>query len=364
MAIIIVKNADSTSHTWVNQSLAAGGTYTIPNQDLVLWQNDSTFLSAIGNGTAVINDGTADLVGVNEGINWLKQFKKLNQSGAQVVDTTLSCGVLGAQTLTLNSHDFSDRTTWYQNSVQVLNETLTTSDGLTYSSQNANWVNMDSARLTYDYNSVPERDGSFSDRSTRRPIVSVNGVQINDTTVPTTPGYAVDYVTGKITFTGSQAGKTVTVTYWHNNVSNASEWILNPPQTYAYLLQYIEVQFSRSIVFTTPIHVEIWAGGAVTDYGDFNIDLYNAGYGQNKSIYRGARDFTNICTNRASQVIPAFGELTQDVLIYPFDYLIQTQIRSSQGTVVMLALENDIPYGSCELSTITFYMQIVPETSL
>lgn len=293
-------------------------------------------------------------------------LQRFSSAGAAITDDSIKTGISGANSLTVNTHDFGDRTTWYQKSVQVLTETLTDSgDGLTFNSINANWVNMDSKKLTYDYKVVPERDGTYSDRSTRRPVVVVNSVQLNDISLPATPGYTVDYANGKIVFGASQSGKTVVVTYWHNNgIARCSEWILNPPSTMAYLLDYIEFQFSKNISFSTNIHVEAWAGADVGTYSDFNNTLYDTGMGQNKSIYRGANDFLNICTNRSSQIIPAFGGLTNDVFIFPFDYLIQTQIRSSQGTLIMFAMEGDTPYGSCEIATGTFYVQLVPEASL
>lgn len=289
-----------------------------------------------------------------------------NPSGAQVVDTSDNLGFAGAQSMTVNTHDFSDRTTWYQRSAQVTSETLTDSgDGLTFNSANANWVNMDSERLTYDYNLVPERDGTYTDLSTRRPVVVVNGTQINDTTVSTTPGYTVNYAAGTITFGASQSGNTVVVTYWHNNgVSRCSEWILNPPSGMFYTVGYIEAQFSNLLVFTTSMHIEIWAGADVATYGDFDFTLYTAGYGQNRSIYRGPLDFMNVCTNRDSQVISPFGGLSDSLLIFPFDYTIDTVIRSDEGVVIMFCLNGDTPYTGAELATITFYSQLVPLTSL
>jgi len=288
-------------------------------------------------------------------------LSKRNANNAIIVDTSNSVGLPGASSITLNSHDWSDRTTWYQRSVAVANETLTDSgNGLLFNSAHPHWINIDSDRLTYDYGVVPERDGSFSDRALRRVEVKVGGV----VAVPVTD-YSINFVTGAITFTGSQTGNVVTASYYHNDgVSRRSEWVLNPPATMAYLLNYIEIQFSKNVVFDSAIFIEIWAGADVATYDDFSDGLYAAGYGQNKSRYRGAKDFMNICTNRSSQILPAFGGLSSDVLVFPFDYLIQAQIKSSQGAVIVLSLEDDVAYTVAELSTVTFYMQIVPETSL
>jgi len=284
-----------------------------------------------------------------------------NRNNAMLVDASSSVGLLGAQSITLNSHDWSDRTTWYQRSVAVADETMTDSgDGLLFNSSNAWWINIDSDRLTYDYNLVSERDGTFSDHAMRRVVVKIDGVVATPVT-----DYSINFAAGTVTFTGSQTGNVVTVSYYHNDgVTRRSEWLLSPPTGTAYLLNYIEIQFSKAVVFTTNILIELWAGADLSTYADFSQTDYDLGYGQNKSRYRGIKDFLNICTNRASQIIPACGGLAQDTIVFPFDYLIQAQIKSSQGTVIALSLENDTPYTGAELATVTFYMQLLPETSL
>lgn len=290
---------------------------------------------------------------------------KKNASGAMIVDTGITFGLLGAQSMTITSHDWCDRTTWYQRSVKVEDEALQDSgDNLTFNSGNPCWVDIDSKKLTYDYGVVPERDGSFSNRSLRRAVVKIDGE-------PQESGYSVNYVDGKVTFDSPQVGKTITATYYHNNnVERCSEWVLCPPPDSAYLLNYIECQFSKNIQFNTKgIKIEAWAGGIeygdVPDvYGNFEDESYDAGFGQNKSIYRGPIDFLNICTNRASQIIPAFGGLSQDTLIFPFDYLVNTQVRRSQGTVIVMSLIDDEPYTNAEIATSTFYMQLTPEDQL
>jgi hypothetical protein len=300
--------------------------------------------------------------------------ERRNSKGAIIVDTTTQFGLSGAQSITLNSHDWGDRTTWYQRSVSVSGDVLVDSgDGFIFNSSNQNWVNMDSMNLTYDYKIVPERDGTFSDRSLRRPVVTSNGELMNLCVNKSMTGpndYQVNFATGQVHFNSSQSGKSVVANYWHNNnVPRASEWILCPPVNHAYLLKYVELQFSDTVQFSNGIHIEVWAGGNAYGpvpavYGDFTQQAYDLGFGINASFYRGPKDFLNICTNRSSMTLPAFGGMTNDVLVFPFDYLVDSQIRSAYGVVLMLALENDIPFQNCELATATFYMQLVPEASL
>jgi len=288
---------------------------------------------------------------------------KINGVKQIMVDNSVKIGPIGGGSITINSHDWGDRTTWYQKSVLVSNETLVDSgNGLTFTSINPWWINMDSDKITYDYKMVPERDGTHSDISLRRPIIKVNDIIVTN--------YMVDYVNGKITFGSSQVGQTVTGTYYtNNNIPRCSEWLLYAPTNWAYILDYVEIQFSKNINLSTTVNIEIWGGGTqfgtVPDiYQDFNMDLYDMGFGQNRSLYRSAKDFLNICTNRSSQIIPAFAGLTQDVYIFPFDYLVNTILKHSDGAVIVLSKVNDLPYTNAELATLTFYMQLVPESSL
>lgn len=69
--MVKIKNADSSDHTWVGQTIVAGQYHIIDPTTLTSWQNDSTLLTAIGDGLAVVNDGTNDLTNVSTGINWL-----------------------------------------------------------------------------------------------------------------------------------------------------------------------------------------------------------------------------------------------------------------------------------------------------
>lgn len=288
-----------------------------------------------------------------------------NSAGAACVDQgSTRFGLLGAQPFNINSHDFSDRTTWYQRSIQVKDEPLTDSgNGLTFNSKNSWWINMYSPKLTVDVNFAPERDGSFSDRSMRAVSVAVNGLPADAST------YSINFATGQITFQQLQQPKSVSASYWHNNgVNRCSEWMINPPPQTAFLIDYVELQFSQGINFTTPVDIEVWAGGnqagTVPDvYGNFDADGY-ALFGQSKSIYRGPQDFLNFCTNNSSTVIPAFGGLSQNTLIFPLSYVLLTQIRNSWGMVFVASLQGDIPYTGAEISTATFYGQMVPEASL
>jgi len=280
----------------------------------------------------------------------------LNMAGNPIVEATVRSGKPGSKGVSICTPDWGDRTTWYQKSVQVVDQALSDNgDGMTWNSPNQWWVNIYSKRLTYVHGQIPKRDGSFSSHDAWAVVVKVDGVV-------QTSGYTVDYDDGRIVFSNSQAGKTVTTTYWHtHNVNNPSEWILMPPVDKTWILEHTEVQVSRSATISDALSFELWAGGtSLASYADFNPAFFAAGYGQYRAHYRGANDYINT-GNEGKGFIPHFGDLTEDVLIFPFYYLQAITLMGQVGYCMALRLHllNNTPIQNAEICTCTFYMQII-----
>lgn len=68
----IIKNVDTVDHTYAGQGIIAGGSYTLQAIDEVNMSNSDDLLADIIAGKAVINNGTADIVGSANQINYLK----------------------------------------------------------------------------------------------------------------------------------------------------------------------------------------------------------------------------------------------------------------------------------------------------
>ena len=305
------------------------------------------------------------------------KLQRTNAEGVHIQEFALRKSDPGFSNFTIVSHDFTDRTSWYQKSVQVVGETLVDSgDGLTFTSANAHWVNINSPKLTIDYKKILERDGTLSAASKRYVSVTSGGVAKAET-ITGNPGgatldYTVNYAAGTITFVASQAGQPVVATYWHNNnVAACSEFLFTPPPGMQYRVEHVEAQFSKNANFTNGIVLEIWAG-AVTPpvapatassvnlaaYGSFPGYLFDAGYGQSRSIYRNVTDLLNWCTN-SYPVTPACGNLTQDILVFPFLYIVHPSVSAKQGTLLRLLLQHDLEI-SAEICTVTLYMEKGP----
>lgn len=66
------KNNKVAADVWVGQEIQPGAYYEIQVLELHRWQNDSKVLTDVGSGDGVMNDGTADITGVAEAVNFLK----------------------------------------------------------------------------------------------------------------------------------------------------------------------------------------------------------------------------------------------------------------------------------------------------
>jgi hypothetical protein len=278
----------------------------------------------------------------------------VSATGMPLVEATLHTGPVGSKSISIVTPDLGDKTTWYQKSVQVVDEVLTDSgDGLTFNSVNPHWINIDSPRLTYTHKQIPKRDGTYGKHADWRTVVKVNDV------VQSTSTYTQNFAAGTITFNSSKAGDTVKATYWHiNGVTNHSEWLLTPPAGKRYAIEHVEMQFSQNTNLTDTVRFEIWAGASLGTYGSFPDYLWEAGYGQFRADYRGIIDFIN-AANEGKSSIPACGGLTQDVLVMPFNYVQAITMNSTQGTLFRLCLLNNTPFTNSEIVTATFYLQVI-----
>ena len=274
----------------------------------------------------------------------------LSTTGSLLVEQSIHTGPLGAKAISLVTPDLADRTSWYQKSVQVVDEILTDSgDGLTFNSAHTWWVNI-YGKLTYTHKQIPKRDGSFGKHADWAVVVKVNDVVQSS-------GYTVNYIDGKITFGATTAGSAVKVTYWHTDgVTNYGEWLLVPPAGKKYIVEHVEVQLSTDMQLPSPIRMEIWAGSTLATYGSFPEYLFDAGYGQMRADYRGMRDLIN-AANLGQGVIQHAGDLQNDVIVIPFNYVQAFILNSAQGALFRITNINNVP-AIGELLTATFYLQI------
>jgi hypothetical protein len=254
--------------------------------------------------------------------------------------------------MTYTTPDFTDRTCWYQKSIKVENEILTDSgDHKTFTSVHPWWIDIHHYKLALDWAKIPNRDGTLSNFDKWEVQVCVSGV-------PQTTGFAIDYVSGTVTFDSVQSDP-ITATYWTNDgVVNPSEYLIVPPAGKRFLVEHVEMQFSQNLQWKTPVYFEVWAGADLATYGDFPDYLYDAGYGQGRSMYRSIRDCISWFNNGMGITIPApTAEFANDIICFPFLFLVATEMRSDQGTLLRLYLKDNIEFVG-EIGTATIYMEM------
>lgn len=245
---------------------------------------------------------------------------------------------------TLISHDYTDQTTWYQESIRVTDSILSThpsghaSANVEYwhPSGFTNWIDLEHGLVTKE-----------EDISSNYVIMSKK----NDVTVAV-EDYSVDYTNGKIIFDAPNSN-TDEIKGTFSYATN-STYTITPPAGYFYRIEHSEAQFSKDIIIKDTIDFEIW--------------VYNPNDLPNKfkyftEAYKNAKDYINI-GNLGKGFIPAFGGpehgLQNDVLVFPFDYLASKDIGAAQGAELRIKLRNDIPLEG-EFGTITLYVFKVTE---
>ena len=238
------------------------------------------------------------------------------------------------------THNFCDKCTWYQQAATATDETLTnTGDNLTFSSANTHWIDLTHGRFYLE--------DRITDRASYIPVIKVDGVtKVEDAPFGGTEhDYAVDYVTGNVTFHAAQTG-TVTASYKY---ATSSLFIVSPTAGHYLLVKDSEVQFSSDVEMTDTVNFQAWAYNPA--------DLPNKMPVSNKTNYKTIRNFIEEARG-CYPVIPAIGGsvrgLTSSHVVFPFNYLQAKKLTASLGVEIRVWLDNDTEFGGT-FGTATFY---------
>jgi len=272
---------------------------------------------------------------------------------------------------TFISHNFSDKTTWYTNSVLVQGETLVNSgDNLTYSASHTYIVDVTHGKITREDLLTPmSASGVPITTVTSYAIaVNVNGTRVNEVSASTGVGdYVVDYVNGKITFqVARQPTDVVTCTYWYatNNCFTiyTTGFNFNLGVNSIVVRLTNDVQLNDTFCYQAFGLVDIVAPQAV-QYG-----LIPSGtmVPINQMIkYKRIADFMNDC--QVTQTCDPVGGtgwrgLNIPTIIFNIDYLSTIVMPTAYGAELRIWTENsEIITGT--LSNTTFYCQEVSKIS-
>jgi hypothetical protein len=232
---------------------------------------------------------------------------------------------------TIASHDFTKKQTWYQQSVAVAAQALTSEDNLTFSSPHAFWIDLTHG-LMYDEDNV-NVGGMYN------PVIKVDGSIV-------TTGFVINYVTGAVVFTSAVLG-VVTANYYY---ATTSYYVIKPNAGKVLSIKTAEVQFTTDVVIAGAFVFEAWVNHPT--YGLIPVP-------NNKIKYKNFRDFITAC-NQGQGLIPKIGDLLFDVHVFPFDYARPKPIYYSQGVEIRIYIDGHAPVSG-QYATATFYVTSEPE---
>lgn len=247
--------------------------------------------------------------------------------------------------------NFCDKTTWYEDSDRIEEETLVDSgDHTTY--------NLTSPCIVVDlkHGKVFGEDNHVGDYGT---VVTVDSVEKTENPPGTTNGdYGVNYQTGAVTFNDAQSESAV-VKMTYSKVQT-SLCVIKPPEGKRLRIGYVEVQFSKDIGPKDTLLFQMWGLADVFAPGQFPpgtmIPISNA------EKYKTLNDFI-ADAEKSYPLVPvmtgagdSWRMYEEERVIYRFDYTLRaaTDMYASYGMEIRVWLENDIPYEG-EYAVGTFY---------
>ena len=276
------------------------------------------------NNPATNNAPDPDTVTIVSSAPVTEEFALKDQYGIQAVAQYPS----GLSAFDAVSHDFTDPTTWWQESTIVSNETLTTSNNLTYTFTHSYIIN---AQKVIDTDKVP---------STKRLNVFVDGTLIDhkDPAIIST----IDRINGSITFVSSQAGKVITASYAYSDMSNPdrSRWTLTPAPGAVIAITGARVKMSKNLVYHSPTVFNIKINPAIVPGGIAA-----------QKIYYGLRDFIGFSSRW--EVMPAIGDFTSDIVHLLYDYQGSIMLTADYGMSAELSLQTNESHEG-EIGLVTF----------
>lgn len=265
--------------------------------------------------------------------------------------------------VTLFSHDWCDKCTWYEAAVRVVDEVATDAgDHLIYSLTHTHLIDIYHGRITSEDYLKDSSGNSY------RVVVKVGGVAKTEQDPHTGTGgdYTIDYAAGTVTFLAEQTNE-VKVTYHY---ATTSVFTIKPAPGRLLSMELVECQFSMDVEITDTVKFQAY--GYVIAFAPQLAQSNGGPYPDqmliplgNPTVYKGMKDYINEAV-RSYTEYPAVGGsgwrgVDFPVLIFDWDYARATAIRSSFGMEVRISLEHNTPFGG-RMATATFYCASESET--
>lgn len=315
---------------------------TLSNTDKTILDNNTT--SPAG-GLIAAHDHTPNTTPDTIPISFPSEF--LNSEGNLKVVPLFQVG----DKLNLVSPNWCDKTTWYESSIQVQDETLEVidTDGKVYKAHYDFWIDLSHGKVTQEDNILASNSNKWL------PIIKVDGiVKIEDNFESDTQDgdFYINYATGEVHFHNPING-VVTASYYY---ATTGSFTIKPPSNKKYEITRIEVQFSKNLVLNDTIEFQAYgyAGVFAPQLGYPPTTLIPLG---TKFRYKHAFDFINE-SNGVYPEVSLFGGFkrgfTQPIIILPWSYITKTELIGTYGMQIVVSVKNNKPMTG-ELATATFY---------
>ena len=204
----------------------------------------------------------------------------------------------------LISHDYCDKTTWYGESVRII-EDLSSEDGVVFKSSHTHWIDLEHGKVPHE------------DRLSRQyiPIIKIDGVCLDS-------GYSINYSSGEVTLSKSTSG-VVTAEY---NYAVGSSWSIKPSP--GKILKIL----GTTVKFTSDVNL---MGQSI------DMQLFIAGNPYGEIIrYKNVKDLMKCCMD-APIIVKGFGDVVGDVNFLPFNYLTSKDLKSDALMEIKIKLSDN-----------------------
>ena len=233
------------------------------------------------------------------------------------------------QSTSIVSHDWTDRTTWYQGSEQKLGETCVLDHDA--------WYNIPTR---YDLIDLKSGKVTFEDK-----ITGYDHVVYNDGVVVPESEITWDYKLGRLQLSVDYQSEntigTITCDCWVAKKSNFEVTI--PAGVNELIIKSSEIQFTTDVM-TQPIYFEILALVAPNTWVPVVSNLHSS-----------IKDIINIA-REGKGVIPRCDGLRHDVAVFPIKYDRPIKLGKSPELKMVVRTKDDKPLSG-EWATITFYTE-------
>ena len=273
----------------------------------------------------------------------------------------ISAEKTNSSTVTFYSYDWTDKTSWYVNSIRM-NETLSYTDGYHYNCSKSSIIDTYHGKITAE-DFLKDPDG-YSYRF----WISVNGTLKTEQDPHYGVGghYTVDYLNGIITFlTPLNPTDIVSVKYHY---ATNSIFIVAPTPGKQIRISVVEIQFSDDVVLNDSAIFQPYGfvDAFAPQYMTTNGGPYPPGTKiplGNPIIYKSMQDYLND-SKKTYPVLPAMGGqgwrgIQRGSITLDWDYEGEKVLRADQGMEIRAFLQHDTPYAGA-FATATFYCKSEP----